>query len=424
MKSKYTLFLSWQSDVNSARSAIESAVKGAISSLLDTDQLNIELDESTWNVPGMPKIEDVIKDKIENSDIFVADITPIATKDTKQLPNPNVLIELGYALKCLGPERIILVAQNKAGWDVKDLPFDINHHRIQTFKTPSQCDLRRSIREITKLKKKVKYSWPHFDIKLSSPSFGFIKSLFGRDKKDQLPVNPTIFEDSEVFFSQRIAYAFPGERGVKWYTKASDIKLHLEKLLHTPLLFSTGNEGGRFCPIWWFGRGSSVEIRSFKHLGGRRFLIGWEEWNISKIAVFQDSGVYYREYVYVEIDPQKPTNLGQISDRTIELGDTEEYGILKVNPLLHIKMTRHEYDDGGCKRYGILFHGRRELRERYLSRFNFLICAHGSSYNALENSHKFDSGSRYYMDGILNGTVSYDEFHEFLMSFPKPHYRR
>lgn len=153
MKSKYTLFLSWQSDVNSARSAIESAVKGAISSLLDTDQLNIELDESTWNTPGMPKIEDVIKDKIENSDIFVADITPIATKGTKQLPNPNVLIELGYALKCLGPERIILVAQKKSEWDVKDLPFDINHHRILIFKTPSQCDLRRSIREITKIKK-------------------------------------------------------------------------------------------------------------------------------------------------------------------------------------------------------------------------------------------------------------------------------
>ena len=92
MKSKYTLFLSWQSDVNSARSAVESAVRGAISSLLDTDQLNIELDESTWNVPGMPKIEDVIKDKIENSDIFVADITPILTKGSKLLPNPNVLI--------------------------------------------------------------------------------------------------------------------------------------------------------------------------------------------------------------------------------------------------------------------------------------------------------------------------------------------
>lgn len=45
----------------------------------------------------MPKIEDVIKDKIENSDIFVADITPIAAEGAKQLPNPNVLIELGYA---------------------------------------------------------------------------------------------------------------------------------------------------------------------------------------------------------------------------------------------------------------------------------------------------------------------------------------
>lgn len=422
MKSKYTLFLSWQSDVNSARSAIESAVKGAISSLLDTDRLNIELDESTWNVPGMPKIEDVIKDKIENSDIFVADITPIATKGTKQLPNPNVLIELGYALKCLGPERILLVAQNKSGWDVKDLPFDINHHRILTFKTPSQCDLRRSIREITKLKRS-NYSWSNLKIKLPSFVIDSIKSIFNRDKKEHLPVNPTIFEDSEVFFSQRVAYAFPGVRGVRWYTKTSDIKLHLERLLHSPLIFSMGNEGGRFCPIWWFGRGSSVEIRSFKHLGGRRFLIGWEEWKISKIAVFQDSSVYYREYVYVESEPQKPTALNQISDNEIELGNTEEYGILKVNPLLHIKMTRQEYDDGGCKRYGILFHGRAELRERYLSKFNFLICAHGSSYNAPENSHEFDRGSKYYMDGILNGSVSYEEFHKFLMAFPKPHYR-
>lgn len=207
MKSKYTLFLSWQSDVNSARSAVESAVRGAISSLLDTDQLNIELDESTWNVPGMPKIEDVIKDKIENSDIFVADITPILTKGSKLLPNPNVLIELGYALKCLGPERILLVAQNGTGWDVKDLPFDINHHRILTFKTSSQCDLRRSIREITKIKKS-KYSWPNLEIKLPFFTFGSIKSLFRRDKKDQLPVNPTIFEDSEVFFSQRVAMHF------------------------------------------------------------------------------------------------------------------------------------------------------------------------------------------------------------------------
>lgn len=422
MKSKYTLFLSWQSDVNSARTAIESAVKGAISSLLDTDQLSIELDESTWNVPGIPKIEDVIKDKIENCDIFVADITPIATKDAKQLPNPNVLIELGYALKCLGPERILLVAQNKTGWDVKDLPFDINHHRILTFKTQSQCDLRRSIREITKIKKS-KYSWPSFDIKFPNIPFNHLKSLIKRNKNNRPPIHPTIFEDSEIFFSQRIAYAFPGVRGVKWYTKASDIKLHLGRLLHSPLVFSTGNEGGLFYPIWWFGRGSSVEIRSFKHLGGSRFLIGWEEWNISKIAVFQDISVYYREYVYVEVDPQKPTHLNQISDREIELGDTEEYGILHVNPLFHIKMTRHEFDDGGCKRYGKLFHGRGELRQRYLSKFNFLICAHGSSYNDPENSHEFDRGSRYYMDGILNGSVSYDEFHEFLMSFPKPHYR-
>ena len=54
-KSKYTIFYSWQSDVKKSRYAIESAINGAISFLLDNHGLNIELDQSTWNIPGMPK---------------------------------------------------------------------------------------------------------------------------------------------------------------------------------------------------------------------------------------------------------------------------------------------------------------------------------------------------------------------------------
>ncbi|MBS5525226.1 MAG: hypothetical protein KHX48_06485 [Alistipes sp.] len=418
-RSKYTLFLSWQSDVNSARSAIESAIQGAISNLLDTKSLNIELDQSTWNVPGMPKIEDVIKDKIERCDVFVADITPVTRIGTKLIPNPNVLIELGYALKAIGPERIILVAQNKNGWEVKDLPFDINHHRIVIFQKPSQCDLRRAIFEIIQMPrcfraiKRLYHEMFPISIKFHIHKNRQVKS-------PEEKICPNLFEDSDIFFSQRLAYAFPGVRNVKWFTKTKDIKFHLSRLLHTPLKFITNEGRSQFTPIWWFRSGSSVAINNFRHISGRLFLVENEEWLISKIAVFQDSSVYYKEYLYVEIEAQNPTSLGQVSTDNLQLGATEEYGILNWKHLFNIKMTRHEYDDGeGCKRWGTIFNGQTQLRIRYLTKYNFLICANGSSYNCNE----FDLMSRYYMDGLLDGTISFEEFHESLMKFQKPLYR-
>jgi hypothetical protein len=42
--------------------------------------------------------------------VFVADVTPInAGSDHRLCPNPNVLIELGYAVKALGWSRIVMV---------------------------------------------------------------------------------------------------------------------------------------------------------------------------------------------------------------------------------------------------------------------------------------------------------------------------
>lgn len=413
-KSKYTIFYSWQSDVKKSRYAIESAINGAISFLLDNHGLNIELDQSTWNIPGMPKIEDVVKDKIEKCDIFIADITPITSKDSKQIPNPNVLIELGYALKAIGPNSIILVAQNDGSWEVKDLPFDINHHRVILF-NKKECDLRHNILEIiqqTKFTRTIKKLFlKYFPIRIDLSRYTI--------KKSTPLINnfPVIFDDSAVFFSQRISYAFPGIKGVKSYTKLKDIKLHMSRLFHSPLKFSSNERS--YTPIWWFRAGSSVAIDSFYFVSKRTALIGNEEWEISKVTVFKDSALYYKEYIYVEIEAKKPTLLGQVSNKEIHLGETEEYGILNWKNLINIKITRNEYDDGGCKRFGKIFRGNTELRVRYLTKYNFLICAHQSAYN----NSDFDRASGEYMNGLLDNTVCFDEFHKFLMSFPKPQYR-
>jgi hypothetical protein len=55
------------------------------------------------------------------------------------MPNPNVLIELGYAVKTLGWNRIVCVF-NMAFGRVEDLPFDLRQRRVRCYTLPQGCD--------------------------------------------------------------------------------------------------------------------------------------------------------------------------------------------------------------------------------------------------------------------------------------------
>jgi hypothetical protein len=68
-----------------------------------------EIDHDTRGVAGTPPIAETILRKIDAASVFIADVTPVAVTDQgKQVANPNVLIELGYAKKTHPFERIIL----------------------------------------------------------------------------------------------------------------------------------------------------------------------------------------------------------------------------------------------------------------------------------------------------------------------------
>ena len=89
----------------------------------------------------MVDITATILDKIRSSAVFVADVSAIArTSDGKCLPNPNVLIELGWALRELGAERIIAVLNTASGCKPDDLPFDIRHRRTLTYELSEGAD--------------------------------------------------------------------------------------------------------------------------------------------------------------------------------------------------------------------------------------------------------------------------------------------
>lgn len=123
-----TIFYSWQSDVKASRNFISDCLKRLPQKLKDLSA--IEISRDTEGLAGAPNIGDAIYDKIDHADIFVADVTIINSESTgRKTPNPNVLIELGYAIKALGWNRIILLFDRDFG-SVEELPFDINHQRM------------------------------------------------------------------------------------------------------------------------------------------------------------------------------------------------------------------------------------------------------------------------------------------------------
>ncbi len=140
------VFYSWQTDLPSDgnRNFIEKALKNAAKVLRNDDSLQVEpvIDRDTVGIPGSPNISETIFGKIDQAQVFVCDISIInqdaiaQNPDARPTPNPNVLVELGYALKTLGAKRIILVF-NAAYGKPEQLPFDLRPRRVTTYRMPS-----------------------------------------------------------------------------------------------------------------------------------------------------------------------------------------------------------------------------------------------------------------------------------------------
>jgi hypothetical protein len=129
---KSTIFFSWQSDSPKKTNLdfIYSALTDALSRI-ESSQIEVlpVVDRDTAGVPGSPAIVETILEKIDKCGLFIADVTIISDRNAvKATPNPNVLIELGYAAARRGWERVICVMNQENGGPTK-LPFDVRHRR-------------------------------------------------------------------------------------------------------------------------------------------------------------------------------------------------------------------------------------------------------------------------------------------------------
>lgn len=137
-----TIFYSWQSQLPNStnRSFIKEALERAVKAVKNdvTIDARPEIDQDTANVPGSPNIADTIRAKIDAAEVVVCDVSIVQGLDgdgerVRPTPNPNVLIELGYAMKSLGTTERLVLVMNTAYGAIKDLPFDLRQYRPTTY---------------------------------------------------------------------------------------------------------------------------------------------------------------------------------------------------------------------------------------------------------------------------------------------------
>ncbi|MDB6016043.1 MAG: hypothetical protein JWR19_532 [Pedosphaera sp.] len=148
MSKRLTVFYSWRSDTpsNLNRNFIEKALVEALKRLHSDATLenalrdtSVELDKDTKGVAGSPPIAETILRKIEDCAVFVADLTFVgeslkgltnAAGQPRLFPNPNALMEYGYALKCHSHAALLGIMNTAYGKpSAESLPFDLRHLR-------------------------------------------------------------------------------------------------------------------------------------------------------------------------------------------------------------------------------------------------------------------------------------------------------
>ena len=143
------IFFSWQSDLprKTHKNFIEMCIKTAVEELGKDEEVNVymDYDRDTKDMVGSPDISSTIFEKIEKSVLFICDISIINSEyDGRKTPNPNVLIELGFAVKCLGWDKVICVFDKNSG-KIEDLPFDLRQKRVMTYDSKDNTEKKHII---------------------------------------------------------------------------------------------------------------------------------------------------------------------------------------------------------------------------------------------------------------------------------------
>jgi hypothetical protein len=234
------IFYSWQSDLPNAtnRGFIQTALERAARSIRDDASISVEpvVDRDTAGVPGSPDIATTILQKIDSCDVFVCDVSIInSARYQRPTPNPNVLFELGYALKRLGWGQVIMIL-NEAFGPVSDLPFDLRMKRVLVYSMQEEAEGRATERRnletrlTTALQEIFRHGSRAHDDEVIEPSFQpTLEDFAWRDKLR----SDAIAGCSQAGFATFVeAFAILSQPRVNW-PQAQLLQAAYESMIHT-----------------------------------------------------------------------------------------------------------------------------------------------------------------------------------------------
>lgn len=201
---KFKIFYSWQSDLpkDKTRDFIRGCIDNAVNLANESETIEASRDEATKGLTGSPDIVNSIYSKIDECDMFIADVSLCFKGDAakvdkeKHSPNPNVMFELGYAVKTLSWERVICLYNRDFG---SDYPFDINHNRLTSFSLDEE-DKKKVRHELTTI---IISNIQTLQGQIPRPKAGFSSHIIGSYDFNQKKITPEIipidFCNSESF---------------------------------------------------------------------------------------------------------------------------------------------------------------------------------------------------------------------------------
>ncbi len=136
---EYSIFYSWQSDAPDVcnRNFIRQALDDAVSEMatIATVEDSPRVESGMEGIAGTPEVATMMFTRIDRCAIFIGDMTLVGeihnadSDQVKRVPNPNVLLEMGYAAGIIGWSRIICVMNEHFG-ERMELPFDVRNRRF------------------------------------------------------------------------------------------------------------------------------------------------------------------------------------------------------------------------------------------------------------------------------------------------------
>ena len=210
---KLKVFYSWQSDLPNKtnrqfiQTCLESALKKIHANNKSISEYVIESDSRDES--GTPELASTIFAKIEQCDMFIADVSIINHKqETRKVCNPNVLIELGYASAKLGWEKI-LCAYNLDYGKIEDLPFDIRHRKPLVFNENKDLLIRSLVSQTQSIidnhisnKKYFSSIKQEIDLALQAILIDLTKIIFWGDQKKKYAYNLILHMNREELVTE------------------------------------------------------------------------------------------------------------------------------------------------------------------------------------------------------------------------------